>query len=116
MAALFLKAERTEGVAMRGIEDPGIWKQVSGWLWALLLPFVGVLWKKADNAASKDDLKNAVEAIGKSIDKHIEDDKETRIEIRDTQKSIFTRLDQQDKLLASVDTTVRLTREELMRK
>lgn len=28
--------------------DPGLWKQISGWLWALLLPIGAWAWKKQD--------------------------------------------------------------------
>ena len=42
--------------------DPSFWKQISAWLWALLLLPVAALWKKVDNAASKDDLKEFIKA------------------------------------------------------
>jgi hypothetical protein len=33
--------------------DPSLWKQLTGWLWAVLLPFLYGVWKKADTALSK---------------------------------------------------------------
>lgn len=32
------------------------WKDVASWIWGIVLIPVGILWKKADGAASKDDL------------------------------------------------------------
>ena len=88
--------------------DPSIWKQMTEWLWAVLLLPVGALWKKVDNSASKEEIKDIVKSIKDSMDSHAKDDKETRTEIRDTQKQIFQRLDQQDKLLTQIDTTITL--------
>ncbi len=42
--------------------EPTIWKQATEWLWTLLLVPVQVLWKKADNAVSKDDFKEFIRA------------------------------------------------------
>jgi hypothetical protein len=43
-------------------EDPGLWKQISSWLWAILAIPVAALWRKVDAAASKQDLKDAMDA------------------------------------------------------
>lgn len=36
--------------------DPDIWKTLSGWLWAALLIPMGVVYRKVDGVASKEDL------------------------------------------------------------
>lgn len=88
--------------------DPNIWQKMTEWLWAVLLLPLGGLWKKVDGSASKEELKDIVKSIKVSMDEHAAQDKETRTEIRDTQKQIFQRLDQQDKLLTQIDTTISL--------
>ena len=96
--------------------DPTIWQKMTEWLWAVLLLPVGALWKKVDNSASKEEIKDIVKSIKDSMDSHAKDDKETRTEIRDTQKQIFQRLDQQDKLLTQIDTTLTLKLGDLRKK
>ena len=44
------------------IEDPGLWKQISAWLWTLLALPVASLWKKVDNAVLKEDFKEFIKA------------------------------------------------------
>lgn len=46
--------------------DPGIWKTLSAWLWTLLAIPLRVIWNKADNAASKDELAAALDRMDKS--------------------------------------------------
>lgn len=43
-------------------DDPGIWKQVSAWLWTLLAIPVAGLWRKVEAAVTKEELKDAVAA------------------------------------------------------
>jgi hypothetical protein len=47
------------------VEDPGIWKQISEWLWAILLFPVAGLWKKVDASASRAELREAFETAVK---------------------------------------------------
>lgn len=48
-------------------DDPGVWKQISAWLWTLLAVPLRMLWLKADGAASKQELKDAIEDMKHSI-------------------------------------------------
>ena len=63
--------------------DPGLWKQLSGWLWAVLTVPLAMLWKKADNAASKDDLKD-----------HLAMDAVMHREVKDTAAKLFENAEQ----------------------
>ena len=96
--------------------DPSIWKQMTEWLWGIVLLPIGVLWKKADGAASKVDLKDSVNAIGAALDRHAEDDKETRTEIRETQRKIFERLDAVATTVTKLDTTISLRLDDLRKR
>ena len=60
--------------------DPGLWKQITGWLWAVLLPFLYGVYRKAEGAVSKtefsdykknvrDDFKGVFEKIDANKDK-----------------------------------------------
>lgn len=96
--------------------DPSIWKQMSEWLWGAMLVPVGILWKKVDGAASKTELKESVSAIGAALDRHAEDDKQTRAEIRETQMKIFERLDSLATSVTKIDTTLTLRMDDLKKK
>ena len=50
------------------MDDPGLWKQISGWLWAVLAVPLAALWRKADNAATKQELKDAILSMDKTND------------------------------------------------
>lgn len=39
------------------VEDPGLWKTIVGYLWAIVLIPLKLLWDKVDKAASKDDVR-----------------------------------------------------------
>lgn len=58
--------------------DVGIWKQISGWLWALLAVPLALLWRKADNAVPREEMRE-----------HLTDDKESHADIRETMKTLF---------------------------
>ena len=58
--------------------DPGIWKQVSGYLWALLLIPIGVVWRKIDGSVQRE-----------QMSEHIREDKEAHLEFRDTMRILF---------------------------
>lgn len=58
--------------------DPGLWKDISGWLWAVLGIPLKMLWSKADNAASKTELKEAIKAS-----------EDASHEFRETLRSLF---------------------------
>ncbi len=47
-------------------EDPSFWQTISGWLWMLLAIPLKILWGKADNAASKQELAEAIDAASKA--------------------------------------------------
>ena len=93
--------------------DPSIWKQMTEWLWAGLLIPVGALWKKVDGSASKTELKESVASIGATLDRHFEDDKMTRKEIRETQAEVFKRLDSLATTVTKIDTTLTLKLDDL---
>lgn len=57
--------------------DPGFWQQTSQWLWGLLLIPVGIVYRKADNAASREELKSAVEKMETSFETHRKEDRES---------------------------------------
>ena len=59
--------------------DPGLWKQLSGWLWGVLAVPLAMLWRKADNAVPREEMRE-----------HLADDKETHAEFRETMKTLFT--------------------------
>ena len=88
--------------------DPAFWKQMLGWLWALLLLPLGALWRRTENAVQKDDLKEIVSDIKRGAETHAESDRQTRAELRDVQSKIFDRLDQQSQALARIDATVNM--------
>ena len=44
-------------------EDPGIWAKVADWLWAVLAIPVAALWRKADGAATKEELAEATKTF-----------------------------------------------------
>ena len=58
--------------------DLGLWKQLSGWLWGVLAIPLAMLWKKADNAVPREDMRE-----------HLREDKETHAEFRETMKTLF---------------------------
>ena len=45
-----------------------LWKQISSWLWAVLAVPLAALWKKADNAATRQELKETVIGMEKAND------------------------------------------------
>ena len=78
--------------------DPGFWKQISGWLWAVLAIPIASIWKKADGAVQKDDLKD-----------YLKEAKEERKEMRENIIKLF---DKVDELKTDVNEhTLRLTKE-----
>ena len=86
-----------------------IWKQISGWLWAVLLLPIAGLWRKVETSVSRQELKEGVDAMVKLLDTHIQQDKESFGAMRETQEKIFDKLDRQSDLLARLDTTINLT-------
>lgn len=63
-------------------EDPGIWHDVAKWLWAVLALPIATLWRKADNAVSKDEFKE-----------YMREAREDRKEMRDTMAKIFDKIE-----------------------
>jgi hypothetical protein len=62
--------------------DPGMWKQISGWLWGILLIPFGLLWRKADNAVSKEEFNEA-------LARQRNENREEHRDFRDTMKELF---------------------------
>lgn len=58
--------------------DSGAWKELAGWAWALLVVPLKMLWSKADNAATKQDLADSIRASKDASD-----------EFRDTVRTLF---------------------------
>ena len=96
--------------------DPSIWKQMAEWAWGVVLLPIGVLWKKADGAASKSELKDSVSNIGEALKRHSEDVKETRMEFRDTTAEIFKKLDAVATTVTKLDTTISIRLDDLRHK
>ncbi len=46
--------------------DPSFWKQIADWAWAFLVIPLKMLWSKADNAATKEELAAAIDAAAKA--------------------------------------------------
>ena len=47
---------------MSAESDPATWKSILDYLWAVVLIPLKMLWTKADNAASKEELKDGIES------------------------------------------------------
>jgi hypothetical protein len=60
--------------------DPGLWKQVSGWLWLVLAPLLGLVWgqlnKRIDEIKAKADGSVSKSEFDKFVEKQREDMKE----------------------------------------
>ena len=56
--------------------DPS-WKDFAGYLWAVLLIPVGMVWRKADNAASREELTAAVTEMKDAFETHRKEDRES---------------------------------------
>lgn len=65
-AQAIARRDALKKVAAMTEADPSFWQTISGWLWALLAIPLKMLWSKADNAASKDDLAEAIDAAAKA--------------------------------------------------
>lgn len=88
--------------------DPSLWKQVSGWLWAVLAAPIAMVWRRTENSVQKDELKDIVKDIRDSIKTHVEEDKQTRQELRGAQMKIFDKLDEIGEMATRSDATLRL--------
>lgn len=51
-----------------GVDDPALWKQISGWMWTLLAIPVAGLWRKVESAVTKAELREAMDLFEKSHD------------------------------------------------
>jgi len=47
--------------------DPSLWTKISTWLWALPTAMIAIMWKKSDNAATKEELAREHEYAEKNI-------------------------------------------------
>ena len=56
--------------------DPS-WKDFAGYLWAVLLIPVGMVWKKADGSASREELMALGKRIEESFETHRKEDRES---------------------------------------
>lgn len=62
--------------------DPGLWKQISSWMWAILALPIATLWRRSENSVQKDEFRAA-----------IEDAQRDRKEIRENVIKIFDKID-----------------------
>ena len=92
-------------------DDPSFWLKVANWLWGLLVPATWWMWKKQDDrlgkledakASSADmiELKAAIHSMranmvtSEQLAKHEESDRADRAERRDTEISLFNKVDE----------------------
>lgn len=68
---------------MSADSDPGIWKQLLDWAWAVLALPMASLWKKAEGAVSKDDFKE-----------YMREAREDRQETRATMSKLFDKVEE----------------------
>ena len=70
--------ESAVAVTAAATSDPSLWQTISGWLWALLAVPLKMLWNKAENAATKQELTKAVDSMSTGIE-----------QMRNTSKELF---------------------------
>ena len=70
-------------------EDPGFLTHVVQYLWSLLLIPLGIIWHKADNAASTKDMKEACGKNERQLENAISAMTAATKESRDTMKQLF---------------------------
>jgi hypothetical protein len=46
--------------------DPGFWKQIGGWMWAILALPMASMWRKVEGAASREEIKE----LERRMDEH----------------------------------------------
>lgn len=74
-------------------QDLGFWKQASSWLWAILVPLIGVIWgllsKRIDTIEAKAD-----GALSKAeFEKHLEQSVTDRQNLRHDVKELYNKTD-----------------------
>lgn len=74
---------------MSGETDPSTWHEVLKYLWAVLLIPVSLLWKKVENAASKEDVERAREETKADLLRAIDAMRDDTREGRETMKLLF---------------------------
>ena len=87
-------------------DDPGLWKIVSGWLWAALLIPVAILWKKIEGAIQKDDFTRYAQELRDVIKEHASNDEKIQERTRETLIDIFKRLDEHGQGIARIETAL----------
>ena len=85
-------------------------KHALNYLWAAFLIPLAIIWRRADNAVSKEDLKEYANTVTKVISDHAAKDEQTRVEQRETMLQIFEKLDKQADILSRVDQTLTIIR------
>lgn len=48
--------------------DPGFWREIASWLWAVLMLPIAVVFRKADAAVPKDEFHRHVDKMDRSIE------------------------------------------------
>ena len=91
--------------------DPDFWREASKFLWAGLALPIAHVWRKTNGAVQKEDFREYAKEVKDVIEKHAEQDEQTRKESRETFLKIFERLEKQGEVLNKVDATVTFLRE-----
>ena len=91
--------------------DPDFWKDMAGWLWALLLLPMGKLWTRIWSAVQKDDFNKYAAEVKETFKAHAEIDEKNAEKTRQSLIDIFQRLDEQGKGIARIETAVSFMRE-----
>ena len=91
--------------------DPDFWKDMVGWLWAILLLPVGKLWTKVEGAMQKEDFTKYAAEVKDTFKAHAEVDERNAEQTRQSLMDIFERLDEQGKGIARIETAVSFMRE-----
>jgi hypothetical protein len=68
--------------------DPSFLQDVAKYLWSVLLIPVGILWKKADNAVSKDDFRE-----------YAKEAREAHLELRNSLRDLYKNAESDRKLV-----------------
>lgn len=91
--------------------DTGFWKDMAGWLWAILLLPVGKLWTRVEGAVQKDDFTKYALEVKETFKAHTEIDEKNAEKTRQSLIDIFQRLDEHGKGIARIETAVSFIRE-----
>jgi hypothetical protein len=91
--------------------DPDFWKQISGWLWAVLALPVAALWKKVENSMPKDEFSRYATEVKEAIKEHASDDEKNFERHRQMFIDLFEKIEKQGNGIERIETTLTFLRE-----